>query len=160
MRSVVEYNIGVETSIGRVQGVLWDDGELGIGSPLVAELDRSDVRTRDSLSSALEAVGVPASEAETLASTLWDDAQAAYARAAPRARTKVTAMRPTRSAPFVALAISAAVTLFLVWEPAARHANTHPVGQRILLWVVFWLALAGLIRVAMFLARRVRRRNR
>jgi hypothetical protein len=82
--SVVEFNIGVDTSIGRVEGVLWDDGELGLRSPLVAELERKDVLGPYSLASALEDVGLPAGEAEAVASTLWENAQAAYARAAPR----------------------------------------------------------------------------
>lgn len=84
MRSVVEYNIGVDTSVGRVEGVLWDDGNLGIHSRLVAELERKDVNGPDSLASALEGVGVPAGEAEGVAARLWENAQAAYARAAPR----------------------------------------------------------------------------
>jgi len=81
---VIEYTFAIDSSVGRVTGVLWDDGKLAIGSPLVAELDKSGVRGPDSLASALEEVGLPVGEANALASTLWGNALAAYARAAPR----------------------------------------------------------------------------
>jgi hypothetical protein len=84
MRSVVEYSFEVESSVGRVHGVLWDDGALGIGSPLVTDLDRSDVDGPDSLAAALQAVGLPEAEARAKAPTLWDNALEAFSRAAPR----------------------------------------------------------------------------
>ena len=84
MRSVVEYNVEVDTSVGRVAGVLWGDGGLGIGSRLVAEYEQDDVKGPDDLADALRAVGLPDDEAKTLAVKLWDDALQAYARAAPR----------------------------------------------------------------------------
>jgi len=60
---------------------------------------------------------------------------------------------------FAALAMSAVVTVFLAWEVAPDHRQSHTVGSRIALWVVFWLAFAALIRVAMFLGKRVRRQK-
>jgi len=82
--AVVEYNVEVDTSVGPITGVLWDDGELGIGSPLIAEYEQHDVEGPDGLAEALQSVGLPEGEAKTLAVTLWNDALQAYARAAPR----------------------------------------------------------------------------
>jgi hypothetical protein len=59
----------------------------------------------------------------------------------------------------VALGVSAAVTLFLAWEAAPQHHQTHTVGQRIVVWLAFWLAFAALVRVLVFLGQRARRRK-
>lgn len=74
MRTVWEYNVWIETSIGRVEGVLWSNGELGLTSPLVAEAEREDVSTWSDIAETLVAVGVPADEARRVARTVLDDA--------------------------------------------------------------------------------------
>ena len=71
LRTVWEYNIELDTSIGHVSGVLWSDGQLGIGSPVVNEMARRGVSTPAELAIALEGVGLPRGEADELANAMW-----------------------------------------------------------------------------------------
>ena len=76
MRTVWEYNIGVETSVGPVTGVLWSDGLLAIGSS--AEAERNGVSTPADIAAALQSIGLPDQEAETVADTIWNGALATF----------------------------------------------------------------------------------
>lgn len=56
-----------------------------------------------------------------------------------------------------ALGISAAVTVFLALPLAPAHdERSHPVAQRVVLWIAIWLLLAMAIRLITALSRRHR----
>jgi hypothetical protein len=78
VRAVWEYNVCVETSVGRVEGVLWSDGRLSIGSPLVPELDRDCVSTVTDIAMTLDDVGLREGEANAVAKTILDGALGAF----------------------------------------------------------------------------------
>jgi hypothetical protein len=75
MRGVWAYELRAETTNGRIEGVLWADGELAIGPP---EVERKGVLGPDALAGALEATGVPGAEARLLAQVLWEGRPAGF----------------------------------------------------------------------------------
>jgi len=73
MRSVWEYNVALDTSVGRVKGVLWSDGELAIGSPRIESVER-EVHTAADIAAALRALDIPDHEATLAAQRVYEGA--------------------------------------------------------------------------------------
>lgn len=77
MRSVWEYKVALDTSVGRVKGVLWSDGQLAIGSPRIESVER-DVHTAADIAVALRALDMPDEEATLAAQSIYDGALDAF----------------------------------------------------------------------------------
>ncbi len=77
MRSVWEYNVALDTSVGRVDGVLWSDGKLAIGSSRIESVER-DVHTVADIAVALRALDIPDHEATLAAQSVYDGALATF----------------------------------------------------------------------------------
>jgi hypothetical protein len=77
MRSVWEYNVALDTSVGRVEGVLWSDGKLAIGSPRIESVER-DVHTAADIAAALRVLDIPDQEATRAAQSVYDGALDAF----------------------------------------------------------------------------------
>ena len=72
MRLLDTFNLGVDTSVGRISGELWSDGLLGIASP-IRDVEVEGFRDVAALRDALTEVGVPDDEATAVADAVWAD---------------------------------------------------------------------------------------
>jgi hypothetical protein len=88
VRTVFEYQLRAETSIGRIEGILWSDGELGLTSSQVTELERRNVKGPVDLALAVRDAGVPGAEATTVANVLWETRPPGFRKQQERERRK------------------------------------------------------------------------